>query len=177
MSCALLLTTSDYAQALRALHALLTLGLLQLELSRNRCRDKRIDVWPRAVDTAVFNPAFRCEAMRQRMTDGHTHATVLVYVGRLGAGLILLRSSLISLIINSCLSATPFAQRWLCVCSFCLWPFQPFYLACQPKAQQTFAAQCTPDVLHVITFDSSVRSTACITVCDASVIPALQVHC
>ena len=60
--------------------------LLQLELRRNRCRDKRIDVWPRAVDTSVFNPAFRSEAMRTRMTDGHPDATILVYVGRLGAG-------------------------------------------------------------------------------------------
>ena len=64
-----------------------TLGVLQLELSRNRCRDKRMEVWPRAVDTTLFNPAFRCDSMRQRMTDGHPDATVLVYVGRLGAGL------------------------------------------------------------------------------------------
>ena len=59
---------------------------VQLELSRNKCRDKRIDVWPRAVDTTVFNPAFRSQAMRERMTDGHPDATILVYVGRLGAG-------------------------------------------------------------------------------------------
>lgn len=58
---------------------------MKVELSRNRCRDKRMDVWPRAVDTNVFNPEFRCESMRQRMTDGHPDATVLVYVGRLGA--------------------------------------------------------------------------------------------
>ncbi len=59
----------------------------QLELSRNKCRDKRIDVWPRAVDTTVFNPAFRSQSMRERMTDGNPDATILVYVGRLGAGL------------------------------------------------------------------------------------------
>lgn len=70
-----------------ALHALLMVGVLQLELGRNRCRDKRMEVWPRAVDTTLFNPAFRCESMRQRMTDGHPDATILVYVGRLGAGL------------------------------------------------------------------------------------------
>ncbi|KAL3155300.1 hypothetical protein ABBQ32_013082 [Trebouxia sp. C0010 RCD-2024] len=57
----------------------------KLELGRNRCRDKRMEVWPRAVDTTLFNPAFRCESMRQRMTDGHPDATILVYVGRLGA--------------------------------------------------------------------------------------------
>lgn len=83
----MLLVTSGCAQTL---HALLTSVMLQLELSRNKCRDKRIDVWPRAVDTTIFNPALRCEAMRQRMTDGHTDATVLVYVGRLGAGVMLL---------------------------------------------------------------------------------------
>ena len=60
--------------------------MVQLELSRNKCRDKRIDVWPRAVDTAVFNPAFRSQAMRERLTDSNPEATILVYVGRLGAG-------------------------------------------------------------------------------------------
>ncbi len=60
--------------------------MVQLELSRNKCRDKRIDVWPRAVDTAVFNPAFRSQAMRERLTEGNPEATILVYVGRLGAG-------------------------------------------------------------------------------------------
>ncbi|KAL0017935.1 hypothetical protein WJX77_000283 [Trebouxia sp. C0004] len=58
---------------------------MKLELSRNNCRDKRIDVWPRAVDTAVFNPAFRSQAMRERLTKGNPKATILVYVGRLGA--------------------------------------------------------------------------------------------
>ncbi|DBB08687.1 TPA: hypothetical protein ACH3X3_008223 [Trebouxia sp. C0006] len=58
---------------------------MKLELSRNKCRDKRIDVWPRAVDTAVFNPAFRSQAMRERLTDSNPEATILVYVGRLGA--------------------------------------------------------------------------------------------
>ena len=61
-------------------------ALLQLELSRNRCRDKRIDVWPRAVDTTVFNPSYRSHDMRVRMTDGNPDATILTYVGRLGAG-------------------------------------------------------------------------------------------
>ena len=60
--------------------------MVQLELSRNKCRDKRIDVWPRAVDTAVFSPAFQSHAMRERLTDGNPEATILVYVGRLGAG-------------------------------------------------------------------------------------------
>ncbi len=67
--------------------------MVQLELSRNKCRDKRIDVWPRAVDTAVFNPAFRSHAMRERLTEGNPEATILVYVGRLGAGNLVLRMS------------------------------------------------------------------------------------
>lgn len=63
-------------------------SVLQLELSRNKCRDKRIDVWPRAVDTTVFHPAFRSQAMRERMSGGNADATILVYVGRLGAGML-----------------------------------------------------------------------------------------
>ncbi|KAK9816869.1 hypothetical protein WJX72_006341 [[Myrmecia] bisecta] len=58
---------------------------MKIELSRNKCRDKRIDVWPRAVDTALFNPAFRSHQIRERMTNGRPSDTILVYVGRLGA--------------------------------------------------------------------------------------------
>ena len=59
---------------------------MQLELGRNKCRNKRIDVWPQAVDTDIFNPRFRSSEMRERMTEGNPDAPILVYVGRLGAG-------------------------------------------------------------------------------------------
>ena len=59
---------------------------LQDELTRNLCRDKSIDVWQRGVDTEVFNPRFRDKEMRAKMLDGEVDKTLLVYVGRLGAG-------------------------------------------------------------------------------------------
>lgn len=59
---------------------------LQNELSRNHCRPQRIDIWQQAVDTDVFNPAFRSEAMRARMSGGKPDSVILTYVGRLGAG-------------------------------------------------------------------------------------------
>ncbi|KAK9830841.1 hypothetical protein WJX74_009486 [Apatococcus lobatus] len=58
---------------------------MKLELGRNKCRNKRIDVWPQAVDTDIFNPKYRSREMRTRMTEGHPDAPILVYVGRLGA--------------------------------------------------------------------------------------------
>lgn len=58
----------------------------QTELSRNHCRPQRIDIWQQAVDTDVFNPAFRSEGMRARMSGGKPDSVILTYVGRLGAG-------------------------------------------------------------------------------------------
>lgn len=58
----------------------------QTELSRNKCRPQRIDIWQQAVDTDVFNPAFRSAEMRVRMSGGNPDAVILTYVGRLGAG-------------------------------------------------------------------------------------------
>ena len=45
-----------------------------------------MDVWQRAVDNERFNPAFRSDEWRSRITDGHPDRVVLTYVGRLGAG-------------------------------------------------------------------------------------------
>ena len=58
----------------------------QNELSRNHCRPQRIDIWQQAVDTDVFNPAFRSQEMRVRMSGGKPASVILTYVGRLGAG-------------------------------------------------------------------------------------------
>ncbi len=60
--------------------------MLQEELGRNKCRNQRIAVWPRAVDTEVFSPRHRSQSMRSRMTGGHPERTVVTYVGRIGAG-------------------------------------------------------------------------------------------
>ena len=60
--------------------------MLQEELGRNKCRNQRIAVWPRAVDTEVFSPRHHSQSMRSRMTGGHPECTVLTYIGRIGAG-------------------------------------------------------------------------------------------
>jgi sulfoquinovosyltransferase len=50
-----------------------------------KCKNN-IEVWQRGVDTDVFNPKFRSMEMRSRMSNGNPDDTLLVYVGRLGAG-------------------------------------------------------------------------------------------
>ena len=54
----------------------------QNELSRNHCRPQRIDIWQQAVDTDVFNPAFRSQEMRARMSGGKPDSVILTYVGQ-----------------------------------------------------------------------------------------------
>lgn len=44
-----------------------------------------VDLWQRGVDTEQFHPRFRSEAMRERLTQGHPHDRLLLYVGRLSA--------------------------------------------------------------------------------------------
>jgi glycosyltransferase involved in cell wall biosynthesis len=43
----------------------------------------RLGLWPGGVDTALFHPERRSEAMRARLTGGHPESPLLVYVGRL----------------------------------------------------------------------------------------------
>lgn len=92
----------------RADLTLVTSKAMKQELERNRCRGASIDVWQRGVDTEVFHPRHRSEAMRARMmglADGDVSSNsgsgtssgssssggdgasspLLVYVGRLGA--------------------------------------------------------------------------------------------
>ena len=59
---------------------------LQDELLRNRCPPKTLDVWRKGVDTGMFHPRHRSDAMRQRLSGGSPASPILVYVGRLGAG-------------------------------------------------------------------------------------------
>lgn len=44
---------------------------------------QRVRLWPKAVDTELYHPSKRSQAMRDRLTDGHPHAPLMVYVGRL----------------------------------------------------------------------------------------------
>lgn len=61
--------------------------MLQRELAEHKCTAERIEVWQRGVDTVRFNPNYRCDAMRAKLSDGHPEAPLLVHVGRLGAGM------------------------------------------------------------------------------------------
>ncbi|CAL8471117.1 g10659 [Coccomyxa elongata] len=78
---------------------------MKTELSRNKCRPQRIDVWQQAVDTDIFNPAFRSDEMRARMSGGKPDSVILTYVGRLGAekNLEALKGMLERLPSNACL--------------------------------------------------------------------------
>ena len=59
---------------------------VQHELANHKCTPERIQVWQRGVDTARFNPSYKCSHMRAELSDGHPEAPLLVHVGRLGAG-------------------------------------------------------------------------------------------
>jgi sulfoquinovosyltransferase len=45
----------------------------------------RVDVWRKGIDTVRFDPKFKSDEMRDRMTDGNKDDFLMVYVGRLGA--------------------------------------------------------------------------------------------
>merc|ERR1711920_533449 len=45
----------------------------------------RVDVWRKGIDTVRFDPKFKSEEMRKKMTDGNPDDFTMVYVGRLGA--------------------------------------------------------------------------------------------
>jgi glycosyltransferase involved in cell wall biosynthesis len=44
---------------------------------------RRVRLWPKAVDTELFHPDRRDRAMRERLSDGHPDAPLMLYVGRL----------------------------------------------------------------------------------------------
>ena len=44
---------------------------------------KRVRLWPKAVDTERYHPNKASREMRQRLSDGHPEAPLMVYVGRL----------------------------------------------------------------------------------------------
>ncbi len=46
---------------------------------------ERVDLWQRGVDTELFQPDQATAQMRDRLTQGHSDCTLLLYVGRLGA--------------------------------------------------------------------------------------------
>ena len=46
---------------------------------------QRVSVWRKGIDTEKFNPLFRSQEMRSKMTNGNPDDFLIVYVGRLGA--------------------------------------------------------------------------------------------
>ncbi|MFW5713999.1 MAG: glycosyltransferase family 4 protein [Brevefilum sp.] len=44
---------------------------------------KNVKVWTRGIDSAMFNPGHWSRSMREYLTNGNTHAPLLLYVGRL----------------------------------------------------------------------------------------------
>ena len=43
---------------------------------------ERVRLWPKAVDTELYHPSRRSEAMRERLTAGETDKPLMLYVGR-----------------------------------------------------------------------------------------------
>lgn len=44
---------------------------------------RQVDLWPKAVDTQGYHPSKASRQMRERLTDGHPDAPLILYVGRL----------------------------------------------------------------------------------------------
>ncbi len=71
---------------LRMRHNRAAVNLCTSETMVRQLRDHgiaRVALWPGAVDTGRFQPAFRSEAMRARLSQGHPESPLLLYVGRL----------------------------------------------------------------------------------------------
>ena len=43
-----------------------------------------VDVWRKGINTEIFSPIFKSQAMRERLSNGYPDAALLLYVGRLG---------------------------------------------------------------------------------------------
>ncbi|MGF1458013.1 MAG: glycosyltransferase family 4 protein [Leptolyngbyaceae cyanobacterium] len=62
---------------------LVTSTAMQEELTAHGV--ERVEVWQRGVDTELFRPALASQAMRDRLSQGHPDAPLLLYIGRLSA--------------------------------------------------------------------------------------------
>ena len=75
-------------ELLKAMHNQAALNLctstaMQQELTEHEI--ERVEVWQKGVDTELFRPELRSEAMRSHLTQGHPDAPILIYIGRLSA--------------------------------------------------------------------------------------------
>ncbi|NER84586.1 MAG: glycosyltransferase family 1 protein [Leptolyngbya sp. SIO1D8] len=62
---------------------LVTSTAMQQELTEHGV--ERVEVWQRGVDTELFRPERANQAMRDRLSNGHSDAPILLYIGRLSA--------------------------------------------------------------------------------------------
>jgi glycosyltransferase involved in cell wall biosynthesis len=62
---------------------LVTSTAMKAELSEHGV--ERVDVWQRGVDTELFRPELARAEMRDRLSQGHPQAPLLLYIGRLSA--------------------------------------------------------------------------------------------
>jgi glycosyltransferase involved in cell wall biosynthesis len=62
---------------------LVTSTAMKTELSEHGVEN--IEVWQRGVDTELFRPELASAEMRDRLTQGHPEAPLLLYIGRLSA--------------------------------------------------------------------------------------------
>ncbi|HIK43413.1 MAG TPA: glycosyltransferase family 1 protein [Leptolyngbyaceae cyanobacterium M65_K2018_010] len=62
---------------------LVTSTAMEAELSARGV--DRVEVWQRGVDTELFRPELASTAMRDRLSQGHPEAPLLLYIGRLSA--------------------------------------------------------------------------------------------
>jgi glycosyltransferase involved in cell wall biosynthesis len=46
---------------------------------------RKVALWKRGVDAEKFNPRYRSAVIRDQLSDGHPHETLLLYVGRLSS--------------------------------------------------------------------------------------------
>lgn len=75
-------------ELIKAMHNQARLNLatstaMQQELTEHGV--ERVEVWQRGVDTDLFRPELASPAMRDRLSQGHPEAPLLLYIGRLSA--------------------------------------------------------------------------------------------
>ncbi|KAL3917430.1 MAG: hypothetical protein SGILL_004717 [Bacillariaceae sp.] len=75
-------------EALRFVHSRADLTLVtspQMKEELTSHGIPRVDVWRKGIDTERFDPKFKSEEMREKMSDENPNDFLMVYVGRLGA--------------------------------------------------------------------------------------------
>lgn len=64
---------------------LVTSPQIQQEFLEHGLNGNRVAVWQKGIDTDRFNPLFRSDTMRERMTGGRRDCFLVVYIGRLAS--------------------------------------------------------------------------------------------